>query len=80
MKENNTVKLGYRPADVVTALGSKAIYLACLKAGWLAPVIDRHKLRLFTLEDVTACYHRLRAGESPFKTASAKEASNEQAI
>ena len=66
LKENHTIRLGYRPRDVIEALGSKALYHAVLKAGWLAPVIDRHKLRLFKSEDVFAVYKRIAAGESPF--------------
>ena len=73
MKER-TIKLGYRPRDVADAFGSKALYAACVKAGWLVPIIDRHKLRLFDSEDVLACYKRLHAGESPFQTEPAEAA------
>jgi len=66
MKENHIIKLGYRPGDVADALGSKSLYTACVKAGWLTPIVSRHKLVLFDSEDVRGCYKRLRAGESPF--------------
>ena len=71
MKENSVIKLGYRPADVVQAFGSKALYHACLKAGWLTPIIRKHKLTLFAQEDVLAFYKRIAAGEMPFQTEAA---------
>jgi hypothetical protein len=60
-----TIKLGYRPGDCIAALGSKKLYTDCLSAGWLKPIVDQHKLRLFRQEDVLACYRRLCAGEMP---------------
>jgi hypothetical protein len=67
----NIVKLGYRPGDVIAALGSKKLYLDCLSAGWLKPIVDQHKLRLFRQEDVLECYKRIAAGEMPLKTEAA---------
>ena len=67
--KNTPIKLGYRPNDVVAALGSKKLYHECLRAGWIKPIVNRHKLRLFAQEDVVAVYTRICAGEMPWEAA-----------
>jgi hypothetical protein len=64
MKEN-TIKLGYRPRDVIDALGSKSLYERAVHAGWIAPVIRKHKLVLFDSADIERCWKRIKAGELP---------------
>ncbi len=58
-------KLGYRPQDVVAAFGSEKLYFDCYKAGWLQPVVKRHKLLLFDWRNVEQCWERIKAGEKP---------------
>ena len=60
------VKFGLRPIEVVHALGSDKLVQGCEKAGWLKPVVLRHKLKLFDKGDVARVWLRLRNGEQPF--------------
>jgi hypothetical protein len=57
------VKLGYRPRDAIAAIGSKKLYLECVRRGWLKPVVRQHKLTLFEWRDIEKCFERIAAGE-----------------
>jgi hypothetical protein len=59
------IKLGYRPADVIVALGSKSLYERAVRAGWITAVVRKHKLVLFDSADVEACWKRIKAGALP---------------
>ena len=67
MKQNsNSVpKFGLRPPEAAFALGSAKILEECIAAGWLRPVIQRHKLTIFDAGDVARCWARLVGGEDP---------------
>jgi hypothetical protein len=66
MSKNVSInKLGYRPDEAAFALGSAKLLEACVKAGWLQPVIKRHKLTLYADRDIARCWMRILGGETP---------------
>lgn len=58
-------KYGMRPGDVDEALGSQKLREEVVAAGWLKPVIQRHKLTLYNAADVARVWARILAGELP---------------
>jgi hypothetical protein len=60
------VKFGLRPDEAAHALGSEKLLQASEEAGWLKPVIFRHKLKLFDKGDIAGVWLRIRNGEQPF--------------
>jgi len=58
-------KLGYRPHEAAFALGSEKLLQECVAAGWLKPVLKRHKLTLYAITDITRCWMRILGGELP---------------
>jgi hypothetical protein len=66
MSKNLTInKLGYRPDEAAFVLGSEKLLQECVAAGWLKPIIKRHKLTLYALSDITRCWARILGGELP---------------
>jgi hypothetical protein len=66
MKQNVTLnKFGYRPNEAAFALGSEKLLQECVEAGWLKPVLKRHKLTLYAINDITRCWMRILGGEVP---------------
>ena len=65
MKSQVKEKFGLRPDDVDEALGSRALRLAMVRAGWLKPVVQRHRLTIYDSADVARAWSRIVAGESP---------------
>jgi hypothetical protein len=69
MKNNNgtpnTLKYGFRPPEAAEVLGSEKLLAECVTAGWIKPVIKRHKLTLYDRADIASCWTRLLAGEVP---------------
>jgi hypothetical protein len=66
MSKNSTIqKFGYRPDEAAFALGSEKLLQECVEAGWLRPIIKRHKLTLYAFSDITRCWARILAGELP---------------
>jgi len=63
-KNMHISKLGYRPCEAAFALGSEKLFQECVQAGWLKPIIKRHKLTLYALSDITRCWARILGGES----------------
>jgi hypothetical protein len=68
------VKFGLRPDEVAHALGSVKLLQECERAGWLSPVILRHKLKLFDKGDVARVWLRICNGEQPFPNSHEKPA------
>ena len=64
-KNISLTKLGYRPEEAAHALGSEKLLQECVEAGWLKPIIKRHKLTLYALSDITRCWARILGGELP---------------
>ena len=46
-------------------LGRKSLLNQMLAYGWLKPVVDRHKCKLFCPDDLRRCVARLKKGEYP---------------
>ena len=65
-KSFEIIKYALRADEAGSALGAPAVLSACLDAGWIRPVIHRHKLLLFDKGDVAGCWLRIRNGETPF--------------
>jgi hypothetical protein len=65
MKYNNTPKFGLRPREVADALGSERLFNECVAAGWLKPVVKRHKLVIYDRTAVATCWARIVDGEEP---------------
>jgi len=65
MKHISLNKFGYRPDEAAYALGSEKLLQECVEAGWLKPIIKRHKLTLYALSDITRCWARILGGELP---------------
>lgn len=67
MKQNIPLtKYGFRPDEAAIVLGAAALLNAAVAAGWLRPVIQRHKLTLYDGADLARVWKRLTDGESPF--------------
>jgi hypothetical protein len=64
-KNMHISKLGYRPCEAAFALGSEKLLQECVQAGWLKPIIKRHRLTLYALSDITRCWARILGGEVP---------------
>jgi hypothetical protein len=65
MRSRNFQKLGMRPDDVDEVLGSRKLREEMVDAGWLRPVVRRHKLTLYDSGEVTRAWARILAGEVP---------------
>jgi hypothetical protein len=61
-------KLGLRPDDVDFMFGSRILREEMVAAGWLTPVVRRHKLTLFDAGEVARAWGRILNGESPNRT------------
>jgi hypothetical protein len=58
-------KYGFRPPEAAYALGSKKLLEEVVAAGWLKPIIQRHKLTLFDGRDIGLVWARILSGEIP---------------
>ena len=58
-------KYGLRPEEFGSAVGSVQLASEMQQAGWIKPVIHRHKLVLFDAGDVAKCWARILKGEVP---------------
>ena len=59
------VKHGLRTPDCVAAVGSPVLWKEIEGAGWIKPVIHRHKLKIYDAGHVAQCWARIVAGEVP---------------
>jgi hypothetical protein len=67
MKQNiPSMKYGFRPEEAAAVLGAAALLNAAVAAGWLRPVIQRHKLTLYDGADLARVWNRILGGELPF--------------
>lgn len=63
----NTVRVEpmlVRPDQAALILGSIELLDDLTAAGWLEPVVNRKRLKLFSVADLQGCVARLQAGES----------------
>ena len=58
-------KLGYRLEEAEFVLGSSQLLAEMTAAGWLRPVIHRHKLTIFDRGDIARAWARILSGEEP---------------
>jgi hypothetical protein len=65
LKTTSLSKFGYRPDEAAFALGSEKLLQECVSAGWLKPIVKRHKLTLYCIKDITRCWARILGGELP---------------
>ena len=63
-----TTKYGFRPQEAAFALGSEKLLEECVEAGWLKPIIQRHKLTLYDRGHIASCWARILAGEMPIES------------
>ncbi|MEQ1858526.1 MAG: hypothetical protein ABMA13_01170 [Chthoniobacteraceae bacterium] len=61
----DSLKLGLRPDEGAQAVGSKQLFTEMVAAGWIAPVVQRHKLTIYDRGDVAKAWARILAGEQP---------------
>jgi hypothetical protein len=59
------MKLGYRPKEAAQCIGSQELFDAAVEAGWIKPVVQRHKLTLYDFTAVANLWERILAGEVP---------------
>ena len=58
-------KYGLRPPEFAEAVGSAKLAREMEEAGWIEPIIRRHKLTIYDAGDVAKCWTRILAGEMP---------------
>jgi len=58
-------KYGFRPKEAAYVFGSEKLLEELVAAGWLKPVIRRHKLTLYDRGQIATCWARILAGELP---------------
>ncbi len=59
------LKLGYRPDEAADVLGSSQLLAEAVAAGWIKPVVQRHKLTLFDGAKLAQVWARICVGELP---------------
>lgn len=59
------LKLGCRPEEGIFIIGSRQLWDEMVAAGWLRPVVNRHKLQLFDRGDISRAWTRILNGEQP---------------
>ena len=64
-KQAFSTEYGLRERAVIERLGSDQLYREMRAAGWLRPVVHRHKLLLFDAGHVAQAWARILAGELP---------------
>ena len=57
-----------RPHEAAFALGSEKLFMEVVAAGWILPVVQRHKLTLYDAGDVAKVWARILRGENPSDT------------
>jgi hypothetical protein len=64
-KQSYRRKFGFRPEEAAEQVGSRVLFSEMRRAGWVKPVIDRHKLVLFDASDIERAWSRILSGETP---------------
>jgi hypothetical protein len=59
------LKLGFRPEEAAFIVGSPQLWQEMVAAGWVRPVIHRHKLLLYDRGDISRAWARILSGEQP---------------
>ena len=58
-------KYGLRPPECAAAVGSMELFNEMKAAGWISPVVQRHKITLYDAGDLAKCWARILNGEVP---------------
>jgi len=59
------IKLGFRREEVAFLLGSVQLVDEMVRAKWLVPVINRHRLLIFDRGQISRAWARILNGEMP---------------
>src|ERR1017187_520754 len=59
------LKLGFRPEEAAFIIGSTQLWQEMVAAGWVRPVVQRHKLLLYNRGDISRAWARILSGEQP---------------
>ena len=59
------MKLGFRRDEAAKAIGSIQLLMDMQRAGWITPVVDRHKLVLYDRGDILRAWARVLSGDLP---------------
>lgn len=59
------MKLGLSASEAADAIGSRVLLRQMEKAGWVKPVLRRHKLTLFDCDAICGAWERIKKGEVP---------------
>jgi hypothetical protein len=59
------LKLGFRPEEAAFIVGSPQLWQEMVAAGWVRPVVHRHKLLLYDRGDISRAWARILSGEQP---------------
>lgn len=59
------MSFGLRPEKAAAEIGSKQLLDECVAAGWIKPVVQRHKLTLYDYTALAKCWARIAGGELP---------------
>jgi hypothetical protein len=66
MPKTTATPHSFRRIEAVAMLGgSRRLFDEMVAAGWLKPILSRHRLVLFDAGDVAKCHARIRNGEEP---------------
>lgn len=57
--------LGVREDEAERLIGIPYLFKKMLRAGWIKPIVHRHKEKLYAMDDVEFCFLRLKNGEHP---------------
>ena len=71
----SAMKHGYRPDEAAAVVGSMQLLKEFVAAGWLKPVVQRHKMTIYDFSDIAKCWQRVKSGDlpPPLKRASRKK-------
>lgn len=58
-------KLGFREDEAAQVLRSRQLVSDMQNAGWIKPIIHRHKLKIFDRAGLLRAWNRILAGEHP---------------
>jgi hypothetical protein len=59
------IKLGLKREEAAFLLGSVQLFDEMIKAKWVLPVVNRHKLQLFDRGQISRAWVRILNGEQP---------------
>jgi hypothetical protein len=63
--EDIVTPIGMTTEQAGIAIGNVTLFLRMIEEGWIKPIVDRNRCRLFDAADVKHCWDRLKLGEYP---------------